>query len=211
LKDLLRKEDVIRIFERISQIMEENKDELCRLDGALGDGDTGLTMSKGFKAIVNHFPNLDGEDIGGLLIQSSMVMGETVASTLGTLVSTALMRGGKAVKGKSELSGEDLVRMFEAMAQGIADRGKAKVGEKTILDSLVPAAEALAAAWKRGASLGEMLKEAAEAAMQGAERTVSMQSQHGRASRYLERSVGHKDPGATVGALIVKGFADSVQ
>lgn len=208
--ELLDKEDIIRIFEIISRIMDEHKDELCRLDAALGDGDAGLTASRGFKAVVDNFPNLREEDIGGLLIQSSLVMGEAVASTMGTLLATALMRGGKAVHGKRELSGEDIIRMFEAMVQGIADRGKARVGDKTILDSLAPATEAMAAARQRGAGLDQMLKEAAEAAKQGAERTASMQSRHGRASRYLERSIGHQDPGATVGALIVQGFADYV-
>lgn len=188
--------------------MNENKDELCRLDGALGDGDIGLTMSKGFKEVVANFPNLEEEDIGGLLVKSSLVMGEAVASTMGTLISTALLRGGKAVTGKQQLSGDDLILMFEAMVKGIADRGKAKVGDKTILDALAPAAEAMASARQEQASLREMFNKAYEAADNGVKQTVSMQSKHGRAGRYLERSIGLQDPGATVGALIVKGFAE---
>jgi len=207
MKHSLQKKDLIWIFEEISRIMDENKDYLCKLDGALGDGDIGLTMSKGFRAIVSNLPNLADEDIGGILIQSSLLMGETVASTMGTLVSSALLRAGKALAGKNELSKEDSIVLFEAMIKGISDRGKAKVGEKTILDSLVPAAHAMALAHCQKGSLKEMMNRALEAADNGVKETISMQSKHGRAGRYLERSIGLQDPGATVGALLIKGFA----
>ncbi|WP_135549203.1 dihydroxyacetone kinase subunit DhaL [Paenibacillus cymbidii] len=206
MKHSLQKKDLIWIFEEISRIMDENKDYLCKLDGALGDGDIGLTMSKGFRAIVSNLPNLADEDIGGILIQSALLMGETVASTMGTLVSSALLRAGKALAGKNELSKEDSIVLFEAMIKGISDRGKAKVGEKTILDSLVPAAHAMALAHCQQGSLQEMMNRALEAADNGVKETISMQSKHGRAGRYLERSIGLQDPGATVGALLIKGF-----
>jgi dihydroxyacetone kinase-like protein len=208
MKALLRKDDIIRILQEISGIMDDNKDDLCKLDGALGDGDIGLTMSKGFKAVVANIPNLPEEDIGGLLMKSALVMGEAVASTMGTLFSTALLRGGKALAGKNELQGDDLLRFFEAMVEGIIARGKAKVGDKTILDSLAPAVEAMVLAHKENAALPELMNKAYEAAEQGVQNTISMQSKHGRAARYLERSIGLQDPGATVGALFIKGFAN---
>lgn len=206
MKESLRKEDVIQILEEISKIMDENKDYLCRLDGALGDGDIGLTMSKGFKAIVSNLPNLADQDIGGIFVQCALLMGETVASTIGTLISTGLLHAGKALSGKNELSKEDLILLFEAMIKGISGRGKAKVGEKTILDSLGPAAQAMALANSQQVSLKEMMNSALEAAENGVKETISMQSKHGRAGRYLERSIGLQDPGATVGALMIKGF-----
>jgi dihydroxyacetone kinase-like protein len=208
MKEIIRKEDIIQILEEISKIMDEKKDELCKLDGALGDGDIGLTMSKGFKAIVSNIPHIPDEDIGGLFTKSALVMGEAAASTMGTLVSTALLRGGKVLTGKNELSNEDLIVFVEAMINGISDRGKAKVGDKTILDSLVPAAEAMVLANNNKTSLKELMNKAYEAAESGVENTVSMQSKHGRAGRYLERSIGLQDPGATVGALIFKGFVN---
>jgi dihydroxyacetone kinase-like protein len=206
MKESLRKEDVFQILEEISKIMDENKDYLCRLDGALGDGDIGLTMSKGFKAIVSNLPNLADQDIGGIFVQCALLMGETVASTIGTLISAGLLHAGKALSGKNELSKEDLILLFEAMIKGISGRGKAKVGEKTILDSLGPAAQAMALANSQQVSLKEMMNRALEAAENGVKETISMQSKHGRASRYLERSIGLQDPGATVGALMIKGF-----
>jgi dihydroxyacetone kinase-like protein len=208
MKELLQKDDIIRILEEISGIMDENKDDLCKLDGALGDGDIGLTMSKGFKAVIVNIPNLSEEDIGGLFMKSALVMGEAVASTMGTLFSTALLRGGKALAGKKELQGDDLIRFFEAMVEGITARGKGKVGDKTILDSLAPAIEAMALANKENVSLLELMNKAYEAAEKGVQNTISMQSKHGRAARYLERSIGLQDPGATVGALFIKGFAN---
>jgi dihydroxyacetone kinase-like protein len=208
MKGLLQKDDIIRILEEISGIMDENKDDLCKLDGALGDGDIGLTMSKGFKAVIVNIPNLSEEDIGGLFMKSALVMGEAVASTMGTLFSTALLRGGKALAGKNELQGDDLIRFFEAMVEGITARGKGKVGDKTILDSLAPAVEAMNLANKENVSLLELMNKAYEAAEKGVQNTISMQSKHGRAARYLERSIGLQDPGATVGALFIKGFAN---
>ncbi|MFD0676760.1 MULTISPECIES: dihydroxyacetone kinase subunit DhaL [unclassified Paenibacillus] len=208
MKELLQKADLIQILETISKIMDDNKDELCRLDGALGDGDIGLTMSKGFKAIVSNIPAIADEDISGLFIKSALVMGETVASTMGTLFSTALLRGGKALSGKTELSGEDLILFIEAMIKGISDRGKAQMGDKTILDALVPAAEAMSLANREQASLKEIICKGYEAAEGGVTKTIAMQSKHGRAGRYMERSIGLQDPGATVGALFLKGFVN---
>jgi dihydroxyacetone kinase-like protein len=187
--------------------MDDNRDYLCKLDGALGDGDIGITMSKGFKAIVVSLPDTSDEDIGGIWVKSALVMGEAVASTMGTLISTAMLRGGKLLIGKNELSNEDLILFVEAMVKGISERGKAKVGDKTILDSLAPAAEAMVLANNEKASIAEMMERALEAAENGVKKTISMQSKHGRAGRYMERSIGLQDPGATVGALILKGFA----
>jgi dihydroxyacetone kinase-like protein len=208
MKETLNLDDIRNIFNEIAQIMEENKDYLCKLDGALGDGDIGLTMSKGFRAIAENLPNIPDKDIGAVLMKSALVMGETVASTMGTLMASALIRGGKVSQGKTELTTEDLLLVFKAMVQGIMDRGKAKVGDKTILDSLVPATEGMEAAHKEGKTLKQAIHAAYEAAENGAKSTIEMQSRQGRAGRYLERSIGHQDPGATVGALFLKGFSN---
>ncbi|MGO0059588.1 dihydroxyacetone kinase subunit DhaL [Brevibacillus fluminis] len=208
MKHSLTIEDIRKILQEISKLMDEQKDYLCQLDGALGDGDIGLTMSKGFRAITENLPNIPDDNIGVVLMRSALVMGETVASTMGTLMASALIRGGKVTQGKSELAVEDLYNMTSAMVQALVERGKAKVGDKTILDSIVPAMEAIEAAHKEGKTLKEAIDAAYAAAEDGVKRTIDMQSRHGRAGRYLERSIGHQDPGATVGALFFKGFAN---
>jgi dihydroxyacetone kinase-like protein len=208
MKDTLNVEDITNIFNQIGRIMDEHKDYLCRLDGALGDGDIGLTMSKGFKAINQSLSEISNENIGFIFMRSAATIGETVPSTMGTLLATALLRAGKVSQGKQELTVQDLLFVMQAMVQGISDRGKSKVGDKTILDSMVPAVQAIETAHLNGKSIKEALESACQAAEQGAKRTIDMQSRHGRAGRYLERSIGHQDPGATVGALFFKGFSD---
>jgi dihydroxyacetone kinase-like protein len=210
MKETLNGNDIKNILKEISKIMDENKDYLCKLDGALGDGDIGLTMSKGFKAVIENLPNVPDDNIGVLLMNSAIVMGEAVASTIGTLMASALIRGGKVTQGKSELTIEDLLTMIKAMVRALVERGKAKAGDKTILDSMIPAMEAIEVAHKEGKSLKETINNAFAAAENGAKLTIEMQSRHGRAGRYLERSIGHQDPGATVGALFFKGFSNYI-
>jgi dihydroxyacetone kinase-like protein len=211
MKKTLTVEDFRRIFKEISKIMDENKDYLCKLDGALGDGDIGLTMSKGFKAINESLTDIAEANVGTLMMRSAAAMGENAPSTMGTLMASAFIRAAKASQGKQEITTDDLVTMTQAMVQGITDRGKAKVGDKTILDSMTPALEAMEVARNEGKSLQEVLLAAHEAAEQGAQKTIDMQSRLGRAGRYLERSIGHQDPGATVGALFFEGFTKYIQ
>ncbi|MBU5442284.1 dihydroxyacetone kinase subunit DhaL [Paenibacillus sp. MSJ-34] len=203
-------EHVKNIIREIGRIMDENKDYLCQLDGTLGDGDIGLTMSKGFRHVIEGFADRPSGDIGSILMESGAIMGEKAASTMGTLMASALFRAGQALRGKNEVTAEDLELWFQAMSEGIMNRGKAKVGDKTILDAIVPATEAFRRASANGSSLAEAVEAASAAAEQGMERTIGMESQHGRAGRYLEKSIGHRDPGATVGALFFRGFADYV-
>lgn len=210
MRNVLTFDDIKNTFVEISLVMDENKDFLCKLDGALGDGDIGLTMSSGFSAVKDNFPNIPGVDIGVLLMKSGLVMSEKAPSTMGTLMATALMRGGKAVQGKSELTVEDFLTLIKAMVNGIMERGKASVGDKTILDSIVPAAEAIETAHREGKSLADAVNAAYAAAEQGMKKTIDMQSRVGRAGRYLEQSIGHQDAGATVGALFFKSFVNYV-
>lgn len=127
---------------------------------------------------------------------------------MGTLIATGFMRGGKALKGKRAIDLPDMARFWRAFTDGIAERGKSKVGEKTILDSLDPATVALEGAQ---GSLKEGLASAKKAAQEGVEATKDMVAQHGRAAYYQEKSRTAQDPGATVGALVVAVFADYVE
>ncbi|NMB28411.1 MAG: dihydroxyacetone kinase subunit L [Tissierellia bacterium] len=199
-------EDVKGIFKKISEIMNENKDYLISLDGAMGDGDLGITMSEGFGAIVEEMDNFKEEDIGNFIAKMGMTMANAAPSTLGTLLATAMMKGGRAIKGKSKLKLDDMVCFGEIAIDGMKAIGKAEIGDKTILDSLWPGIENLKENEDKDITIVKAYKEAYEAAEEGALNTKHMISKHGRAAYYGEDSIGKQDPGATAGALIFKGI-----
>lgn len=198
-------------FQAISKTMEDNKQYLIELDSAMGDGDLGLTMTTGFKAAVDSLKEGDPQDIGKSLMQAGMAMNNAASSTMGTLISSAILRSARVAKGKSELDTLTYAEMFRAGVEGIKDRGKAEVGDKTILDSIVPAAEALEKGIKDGDSLGESFRNATLAAEKGFDSTEHMISKHGRGHYYGEKSRGNKDPGAAVGMLIFRALRDCIE
>lgn len=200
-------EDLRTQFKVISAHINANNDLLIELDSALGDGDLGLTMSAGFEAAVEALEADAGEDLGKTLMQVGMAVNNKAPSTMGTLISSAILRAARVVKGKAEFDDQDCVEMAKAAVQGIKDRGKAERGDKTILDSLIPAVEALEARLQEGASIKEALEDAAQAAKEGFEATAEMVSQKGRGHYYGEKSRGHKDPGAAVGMLIFEALS----
>lgn len=203
---LLHAVDIKKVMAMIRDIMEENKGYLCELDGAIGDGDIGLTVSKGFRAIAEDVLQQDVTDIGLLLKKCGFTLAEAVPSTIGTILAGSLMQAGNNLKGQEALDTNGLANLLGGMIEGIQKRGKASIGDKTILDSLHPAWQSLKEDGEKGADLRVSLAKAYREAQNGAEQTKEMQSVHGRAQRYNKNSIGHQDPGATVGALIVKGF-----
>lgn len=198
--------DIKGIFNEISDLMEENKNYLCELDGAIGDGDIGLTMARGFHAIRQMLEEEDFEDIGSLLLKSGMEMSNKSPSTMGTLIASGLLRAAKKTRGKKELDLIEFCELLQEIEEGIIERGNAKVGDKTILDALNPASKALMNAIEENKSVKKAVEDAVLAAEQGMKNTIHLQSEHGRAARYLEKSIGKQDPGATVGALVYKGI-----
>jgi dihydroxyacetone kinase-like protein len=206
--DRLSRDDVLQIMHGLRSLMEEKKDYLVELDAVMGDGDLGLTMSKAFSSAHEEIQGGGEEDIGKMLMKAGMTMAKSAPSTMGTLVATGFMRGGKVLSGKQELDAADLAEFFRAFVQGLIERGKAKPGDKTIIDSLHPAAEALAA--EKDGGLKKALAAALAAAEEGLESTKEMIAQHGRVAYYKEQSLGKVDPGATVGVYIVQGFARAV-
>ncbi len=200
----LGKDDVIKILQNLKQLFNDNKDFLVELDGKMGDGDLGLTMSKAFTAAGDELADTEETDIGKIFMKAGMVMAKAAPSTMGTLMATGFMRGGKAIAGKSELSGPELADFFQAFVGGIMERGKAKPGEKTIIDALKPAADTLIDS--RAENTATALQKALLAAEEGLESTKDMIAQHGRIAYYKEKSKGHEDPGATAGVILVKGF-----
>jgi dihydroxyacetone kinase-like protein len=200
----LVKEDILKILHNLKQLFDDNKNFLVELDARMGDGDLGLTMTKAFTAVYEELGNTAETDIGKIFMKAGMLMAKAAPSTMGTLMGTGFMRGGKAVSGREEISTADLADFFQAFVNGIMERGKAKPGEKTIIDSLKPAADTLLEL--KGEPVSTAVQSALLSAENGQESTKSMVAQHGRIAYYKEQSKGQEDPGATAGVILIKGF-----
>jgi phosphoenolpyruvate---glycerone phosphotransferase subunit DhaL len=137
--------DAIALLARLKAVMEARREELIALDGQVGDSDLGLTMSKGFAAAADAVVGSQ-DPVGKLFAKAGMAIAKAAPSTMGTLMATGFMRGGKALEGAAQLGTAEALQFWEAFANGIAERGKAKPGDKTVLDALLPAVEALRAA-----------------------------------------------------------------
>ncbi|MBU8913281.1 MAG: dihydroxyacetone kinase subunit L [Spirochaetales bacterium] len=209
--DTLRKDDIVIMIRAVRSTMEEQRDHLLELDAAMGDGDLGLTMVKAFVAADEFAASSDLTDLGKLLMQIGMTMARVAPSTMGTLVATGFMRGGKALAGKESIDGADLAAFLRAFADGIKERGKTEVGNKTILDVMHPAATAAEQAAAGLASPAGVLGAASGAAQVGWEEAKGMQAQHGRQAYYREQSIGKADPGATAGLFIIQAMLRAVQ
>lgn len=180
------------------------RDQLNTLDAAMGDGDSGLTAEKGATGLLEYLKaNPPAPDLGKWLAQAGMAYNKAAPSTMGALTATAFMRAGKEAMGKAELETEDIAKMFLAASLGIQERGKAKPGDKTIVDALHPAAEAFQAALSSGATLEVAGQAALEAARKGRDAAIPLRSMMGRANWVGERTEGQPDPGTVlfVGAL----------
>ncbi len=195
---------------RIGAVLREQKQYLTELDSPIGDADHGINMDRGFTALMPKLDATEGQDPASLLKLVASTLISTVGGASGPLYGTAFLRAGTAVTGKSALTVEDCVTALSAAVQGIKDRGKATTGEKTMLDALVPAQEALSKAAVDGLDLPQAFARAADAAEAGAESTIPLLATKGRASYLGERSIGHKDPGATSSAFILRAVADTL-
>ena len=202
--------DIKTIFGKVQEIMVENEDYLFELDSKMGDGDLGLTMKNGFVEVDEGLRTFEETDIGKIFIKAGMILASAVPSTMGTLMATGLIRAGKEFKSKNHIGLSDLVEGFSAFIEGIMERGKSKPGEKTIIDSILPAAGGLKNALNKKAGLSEAFKIAYSAAKEGLESTKNMTSVHGKAFYHTERSKGTVDPGAAAGVLFIRGFSEYI-
>lgn len=194
----------------LKEIMEDNKNYLIDLDSIVGDGDLGLTMSDGFAAAYKAAEQFEGDDPGKLLYGSGKAMSIAVPSTMGTLMASGFMNAGKVLKGKTSLQNSDIALLFQAYMDGVKARGKAKVGEKTFLDGIFYAVEALNNSVLQNEPLADGAKKAAEAAENGFKNTTKLIAIHGRAATRGEDSRALLDPGAAVAMLMMKAFEKSV-
>ncbi len=187
------------------------RDELCALDGAIGDGDHGITMEMGWKAVLVALDTAASHaTITQLCDRAAAAFLEAVGASAGPLYASALEAAGRALVDRRNLDAAALVTGLEAMAAGIAKRGGTAPGDKTMLDAWQPAAGAARTALDRGCSAPACLTAAAEAARAGAEATVPMLSRKGRSRKLGARSVGHIDPGAASAAILLRAWAEAL-
>jgi dihydroxyacetone kinase-like protein len=182
----------------------ENRAELVKLDTAIGDGDHGTNMDRGMRKAVEKVDATEGEDIGALLKAVGMALVSSVGGAAGPLYGTLFLQMGTASAGREELDLAGWAAALEAGVSGVQTRGKAEPGDKTMVDALLPALEALRAAAADGSELGDALRRSAGAADEGVKATIPLEARRGRASYLGPRSVGHQDPGATSAHLLLE-------
>ena len=184
------------------------RDQLNQLDAALGDGDTGITVAKAAGGLLDYLnANAPGEDLGKYLAAAGMAVNRVASSTMGTLIATAFMRAGKAAQGKAQLDQALVSQMVEAANTGIQEQGKAKPGDKTLVDALHPAAEALAAATAQGQPREAALAAMVDAARRGRDAAIALRSQVGRAAWVGERTANQPDPGSVLVVYLLETVA----
>jgi len=205
------KEQVVRWLEATAAVLEANKGYLTDLDSAIGDADHGTNMDRGFKKVMEKLPTVADKDIGNILKTVGMTLISSVGGASGPLYGTFYMRGGMAADAKEELDNEDLVNVLQGAVDGIIQRGRAQPGDKTMVDALLPALEALKAAVAEGQGVADALAAAVAAAKQGMKDTIPLQARKGRASYLGERSIGHQDPGATSSYLILNALLETMR
>lgn len=192
-------------------LIREQRDSLTNLDAAIGDADHGVNLDRGFAAVVAALPPEPSGDAGALLKSAGMRLISTVGGASGPLYGTAFRRAGKVLEGHTEFGPNELLLALRGFVEGVAAMGKAEPGDKTMIDALRPAVDALAEALAAREPLAVALRAAATAAAAGAAATVPMVARRGRASYLGERSAGHQDPGATSAALIIRALAETVE
>jgi dihydroxyacetone kinase-like protein len=190
----------------IDTVMRVERDHLVQLDAAIGDGDHGTNMVRGFQAVTQAVDADSSLPPGKLLILSGKTLVSTVGGASGPLWGSALRSGGRVLGDQSSFDGGQLVEVLTAALASIKDLGTAAVGDKTMVDALEPAVNVLRSRLDAGASVEEALDAAAAAAEDGMRATIPLQARKGRASYLGERSIGHQDPGATSTALIVRAL-----
>ena len=199
--------DVVDAVRRVSRMLIEQRDYLTSLDQAMGDGDMGITMGKIGEALLAFADANPVDDIGKYLFQLGTATNKAAPSTMGTLTAGAFMSAGKVVRDRTALEPTDLAAMFQAADEGIQSRGKAKLGDKTIVDALHPAREAFSVAIAAGGSLHEAGVAAIDAATAGRDSVTPLRSKIGRASWVGERTEGIVDPGCAMFVLALQAIA----
>ena len=205
------KTQIVQWLENMAVVLNENKDYLTELDSPIGDADHGINMSRGFSKVLEKLPSVADKHIGVILQTTGMTLISSVGGASGPLYGTFFLRSGSATSAQEELNKEALFRLFQAGVEGIVQRGRPQLGDKTMFDTWLPALEALQEALTNDQDTIAALRSAVAAAEQGMKSTVPLQAKKGRASYLGERSIGHQDPGATSSYLMLKTLLETVE
>jgi phosphoenolpyruvate---glycerone phosphotransferase subunit DhaL len=201
--------DLARLFRELASTIAAARDELCRLDGVIGDADHGIAMEQGFGAASKAIDALPAQaSLADQLNAAAKGFLNAVGASSGPLYATAFMRAAKVAGARQELPLPEAPGLIVAMAEGIRSRGKAEVGEKTMVDVWAPVAAAIEQGMADGLPVSELMAHVREAATAGAESTKSMVASKGRSARLGERSLGHIDPGAASAAIVLNVIAE---
>jgi dihydroxyacetone kinase-like protein len=203
--------DLEFVVHTIAQTAVDNEREFCDLDSVVGDGDFGYSLARGFEIVLADWDTFDRSAPAVFLQKIALVITKRVGGTSGPIWGTAFLRAAGAVKGKAELTGDDVVAMLRAAAEGIKARGKSDLGDKTLLDSLIPMTDTIeeTLAAQPASTAAEIAKAAAATARATADATSRMQAMRGRASYTGERSIGSPDAGAVAVAVMAERVADT--
>ena len=192
------------VVRTIAQTAVDNETYFGDLDAVVGDGDFGYSMARGFEQVLAGFDDFDRSDVGTFLKKVAVTITGRIGGTSGPIWGTAFLRAGALSAGKTTVTGEDVVAMLRAAVEGIMQRGQAELGDKTLLDALVPATDALERELGAGSGAAAAVQAAAEAARAAAEATKDMVAKRGRAAYTGERSRGSVDAGATAVAVMLE-------
>jgi dihydroxyacetone kinase-like protein len=203
---MVTRDQIVQWLRNVSEILEEQKERLGRLDAAIGDGDHGINMSRGFRKVADVLSGSEDKDIGVILKATGLALISSVGGASGPLYGTLFLRAAQTARDKHNLNAEEVGALLRAGLDGVIQRGKAILGDKTMVDALNPAVETYTRSLDEGTDLGEALKLAADAAERGMKETIPLIARRGRASYLGERSRGHQDPGATSSCLIIKAL-----
>ena len=208
--DTITTSQMLQALKNMCATIEDEKEYLSELDGAIGDGDHGVNMAKCFREVKKTLAESSAEDVGALFNAVGMVVLNSVGGAMGALYGTFFLKLAQESAGKAEVSLSDLVAMFQTGEQGILELGKANPGDKTLIDTLSPAVRAIETAEKEGKTLAGALANFEQAAKQGMDSTKGMLAKMGRASRLGERTIGHQDAGATSCYFILRSLASAI-
>lgn len=202
---MIDKQAIGRMLTAMAEEMHTARHELTELDNAIGDGDHGTNMDRGFQAVMKQLPKLlEQDDVGAILHNAGMTLMNTIGGSAGPVYGTLFMWAGMTCRGASEIDAQVFAGALESGAYGVAEIGGAHEGDKTMLDALFPACRALKESLQKGEDLTDALAAAVQAAEQGVEYTKHIVANRGRASYIGERSLGHQDPGATSMMLLLR-------
>ncbi|MDV7104978.1 dihydroxyacetone kinase subunit DhaL [Vibrio sp. TH_r3] len=201
---VVTKEHIVAWLEDLAEVFQQNQDFLTQLDREIGDADHGLNMNRGFRKVIERLPTVADKDIGTILKTTGMTLLSSIGGASGPLYGTFFIRAASSVMAKEELTLKDVTVMLSDACEGVQKRGKAVIGDKTMIDAMVPMVESLEQS--QSTSLQQALEHALQAAEKGMKDTIPLVAKKGRASYLGERSAGHQDPGATSTYLIVNSL-----